>query len=177
MERPLQHILRSFAAAAAFAICASTLPAAANADMPSGETVDGIKCDKAEGVAFHIHQHLSLIDHGKPVTIPADIGRPVLTQCFYWLHTHTPDGLIHVESPTVRTFTLGQFFAVWGQPLSTKRAGPLRAAPGTTLHVFVGGEPYTGDPRKIELAQHTDIVIESGPPFSKPAPFTDWGVL
>ncbi len=173
----MQRILRSLAAIAACALAALASPVAARADMPNGETVQGIHCDRAEGVAFHIHQHLTLLDRGKPVTIPADIGRPLLGQCFYWLHTHTPDGLIHVESPTIRTFTLGEFFAVWGQPLSAKRAGPLRAGGGTSLRFYVGGSLYTGDPRKIELAQHSDIVIEAGPPFSKPAPFTDWGEL
>ncbi len=152
-------------------------PLTVSAEMPDGRTVDGIHCDRAEGVAFHIHQHLTLLDHGKPVLIPSDVGRPLAAQCFYWLHTHTPDGLIHVESPAIRTFTLGEFFAVWGEPLSAKRAGPLRAAGGTSLRFFVNGERYTGDPRKIELVQHADIVIEAGPPFPKPAPFTDWNGL
>ncbi len=35
--------------------------------------------------------------------------------CFYWLHTHTEDGIIHIESPVQRTFTLGHFFAIWGR--------------------------------------------------------------
>src|SRR5581483_12030445 len=30
------------------------------------------------------------------------------------LHTHEPDGIIHVESPVNRKFTLGEFFDVWG---------------------------------------------------------------
>lgn len=28
--------------------------------------------------------------------------------CFYWLHTHAADGIIHVESPVHRVFTLGK---------------------------------------------------------------------
>ena len=169
----MQRILRSLAAIAACALAALASPVAAPADMPNGETVQGIHCDRAEGVAFHIHQHLTLLDRGKPVTIPADIGRPLLGQCFYWLHTHTPDGLIHVESPTFKTFVLGQFFDVWGQPLSATAVGPARIAKGQ-LHVFVDGRPYAGDPRKIELAQHTDITLEAGPPYHPPVPFTDW---
>jgi hypothetical protein len=30
------------------------------------------------------------------------------------LHTHDTTGLIHIESTDIRTFTLGQFFDVWG---------------------------------------------------------------
>ena len=45
--------------------------------------------------------------------------------CFYWLHVHADDGIIHIESPsTTQTFTLGQFFAEWGGPLSTTQVGP-----------------------------------------------------
>ena len=39
---------------------------------------------------------------------------------------------------------------------------------------WVDGAAYTGDPRAIKLASHTDIVIEVGPPFPKPAPFVAW---
>ena len=34
---------------------------------PHGETVAGISCDAMEGMKIHIHQHLTLIDHGKEV--------------------------------------------------------------------------------------------------------------
>jgi hypothetical protein len=44
--------------------------------------------------------------------------------CFAWLHTHSADGIIHTESPVTRTFTLGEFFDVWGQPLSSRQVGP-----------------------------------------------------
>ncbi|MGH7707652.1 MAG: hypothetical protein ACREM8_01970 [Vulcanimicrobiaceae bacterium] len=152
------------------AILAAATPRVANAAAP---TIDGIRCDAAEGAVFHIHQHLAIFDHGKPVAIPGDIGRPLLGDCFYWIHTHTPDGLIHVESPVYRTFTLGNFFDVWGEPLTSTAVGPARIKPGQ-LRVFVDGRPYRGDPRVIPLAQHTVIGIEAGPPYHAPAAFTDW---
>ncbi len=158
--------------ALAFGLVFGLATGAASADAPSGQTVGGIRCDRSEGVAFHIHQHLALYDGGTPVAVPGDIGRPMVAQCFYWLHTHTDDGIIHVESPVAKTFTLGDFFAVWGQPLGPKRAASLKSA--NPLRVYLDGRLYKGDPRKIELAQHTDIVIEAGPPFVKPVPFTDW---
>jgi hypothetical protein len=146
----------------------------ARATIPMGETVDGIHCDAAEGVAMHIHPHLTILDHGKPVGIPEDVGRPLAAGCFYWLHTHTPDGIIHVESPVVREFTLGEFFAVWGQPLGARDVAGAKLRPGERIKVYVDGDPYRGDPRKIEFAQHLDIAILVGPPYRKPPPFTAW---
>ncbi|MBI3485457.1 hypothetical protein HY025_00770 [Candidatus Daviesbacteria bacterium] len=31
------------------------------------------------------------------------------------IHTHDDSGIIHVESPVKRDFTLGDFFAIWGK--------------------------------------------------------------
>jgi hypothetical protein len=147
--------------------------AAALAEMPAGQTVDGIRCDSSEGAVFHIHQHLTILDHGKPIDIPSDVGRPEAGACFYWMHTHTSDGIVHVESPVMRTFTLGNFFDIWGEPLSTTHVAAIVLKKGQ-LHVFLDGEPYHGDPRSIEMSLHADIVLEAGAPFVKPTPFTDW---
>jgi hypothetical protein len=141
---------------------------------PSGETVNGISCDAMEGSRLHIHQHLVVFDHGKPIPIPALIGIPPGKQCLYWLHTHTPDGVIHIEAPATRTFTLGDFFKIWGQPLSRSVAATAHAEKGKSLKVWVDGKPYSGDPGEIPLAAHTDVVIEAGPPFPNPPKFTDW---
>jgi hypothetical protein len=177
MKRLAQAFFSSIAARAVtfLALASAFASAPAGADTPAGRPVDGIKCEQMEGSVFHIHQHLTLYDRGKPVDVPGDVGRPLFANCFYWLHTHSTDGIIHVESPQFTSFTLGEFFDIWGVPLSRTRAGPLRAAAGGTLHVFLDGLPFAGDPRTIQLSQHADIVIEAGPPFRKPAPFTDWG--
>jgi hypothetical protein len=146
------------------------------AEIPTGQTIDGIKCEAMEQVGFHIHAHLAVFDHGRPVPVPADVGRPIVAGCFYWIHTHTPDGIIHIESPVPHEFTLGNFFDVWGEPLSATRVGPA-SIPKGALRVWVNGSPYTGDPRTIPLALHTEIVLEAGPPYSRPAPFTAWNGL
>jgi hypothetical protein len=146
---------------------------AAFADPPAGQPVDGIRCERMESGVFHIHQHVAIYDRGKAVSIPDDVGRPLLGACLYWLHTHTADGLVHIESPTVRTFRLGEFFDLWGERLDATHLGPVKIAKGA-LRVYVGGQLYSGDPRKIELSQHADIVLEAGPPYPKPTPFTAW---
>ena len=143
----------------------------------TGQPIASISCDQMEGSRVHIHQHLVILDRGKPVAIPADVGRPATRQCLYWVHTHTPDGIIHIEAPQDRIFTLGDFFQIWGQPLSRTAAASAKAPAGSTLRVWVDGKRYTGDPRKITLARHTDIVIEAGPPFPTPPRFTAWGSL
>ncbi len=161
---------RALLAIALLAFCAA-LPA--RADMPTGQPIDGIHCDAMEGSVFHIHQHLTVLDHGKPITIPPDVGRPQLALCFYWIHTHTPDGIIHIESPAFRSFTLGNFFDIWGQPLTPTRVAAIVLKKGQ-LRAYVDGQPYTGDPRAIGMTLHADIVLEAGPPYVKPTPFTDW---
>lgn len=144
------------------------------AAIPTGATVDGVRCDAAEGVAMHIHPHLTILDHGRAVAIPEDVGRPVAAQCLYWLHTHTPDGIIHIESPALREFSLRQFFDIWGQPLSRKNVAGAKPRPGESVKIYVDGQAYSGDPRNIEFAQHLDIAILVGPPYKKPVPFTQW---
>ena len=143
------------------------------AEVPTGDTIDGIRCDRSEGAVFHIHQHLTILSKGTEVPIASDVGRPAIAQCFYWIHTHSPDGIIHVESPIFRTFTLGNFFDIWGQPLSPTAVASARVKKGG-LRAYLDGSPYSGDPRKIELTLHADIVLEAGPPYVKPTPFTAW---
>jgi hypothetical protein len=164
------------AVALAFMLAALVMaaPLIAEAYLPTGEPVAGIRCERMEGTAYHIHAHLAVFDHGKAVPIPEDIGRPLFAGCFYWLHTHTPDGIIHVESPVFRTFTIGQFFAIWGQPLTKTQAATAKLRKGETMTVWVDGNRYKGDPRSIQLAEHLDVTIDVGPPAGKPAPFTDW---
>lgn len=110
---------------------------------------------------MHIHSHLYLTDRGRPVEIPANVGIPQGAGCLYWLHTHTPDGLLHIESPTKRTFTLGQFFDIWGQRLSRTQAADVRARHGAALKVSVNGKAWKGDPRSIPLRDNEEIRISN----------------
>jgi hypothetical protein len=139
----------------------------------TGQTVDGIQCNANEQVAYHIHTHLSVYVNGALRPIPAGIGivTPVVqqtangafdsaSQCYYWLHVHAQDGVIHVESPTTATYTLGQFFAIWKQPLTANQVGPNTG----NLTTFVNGVRYTGNPAGIPLRSHEDIQIDVGTP-------------
>ena len=151
-------------------------------DTPTGGQggpVDGIPCDNAT-ITYHIHAHVTLFHNGTQVALPLAIGliSPVYTMggnfadggtCFYHLHTHDNSGIVHIENPTVTTFTLGQVFDIWGMPLTTSNiagfSGPMIFYVGTSL--------YTGDPRAIVLSNHEQITLEVGGPYVFP-PFYTW---
>jgi hypothetical protein len=81
-----------------------------------------------------------------------------------WLHTHAADGIIHTESPVQRTYTLGEFFDIWGQQLNRNQVG---LAQGRVTALF-NGQVFTGSPRKIPLLAHAQIQLEVGRPLVVP---------
>jgi len=173
----LTVVALALTATAAHSVRAASLPQQQTPPVANGQPVGGMSCDAQEGQRIHIHQHLVILDHGKTTPIPASIGIPAGKRCIYWVHTHTPDGIIHIEAPLDRSFTLGDFFMIWGEPLTRSQVATAKAPKGESLKVWVNGKQYKGDPRKIPLVAHADIVIQAGPPFSKPAAFTAWGPL
>jgi hypothetical protein len=122
-----------------------------------------------EGTAVHIHQHLDLYVDGRQVPVPAGIGIDPAVG-FAPLHTHDATGVIHVESPTVRTYTLGQFFAVWGVRFTPSCLGGYCAGGGRRLRVYVDGAPYRGDPTTLPLAAHQELVVAFGTAAQLPSP-------
>lgn len=143
-----------------------------------GSTIDGIPCQRREKVAWHTHERLTIFVHGSAREVPADIGIGSPRQiaetargafviagtCFAWLHMHTADGIIHTESPVARTYTLGQFFDIWGQPLGRNRVGCLRGR----VTAFVNGRIYNDNPRRITLLPHAQIQLDVGEPLVPP---------
>ncbi len=140
----------------------------------TGSRVDGIRCQTSEQLIFHIHAHLTIFINGTQRQVPAGIGIPGSQQqqtqqgpvaqggsCLYWLHTHAPDGIIHVESPIHRIYTLGDFFDEWGQPLGTSQLGPVKGH----LVAIYNGRVYQGNPRDIPLHAHAQIQLEVGQPL------------
>jgi len=147
----------------------------------TGRAVDGIGCDSAEQTLFHIHAHLAIFVNGSARQIPAAVGIPgaqaqataqgpfiASGTCFYWLHTHAADGIIHIESPVQRTYTLGNFFDIWGQPLGPDQVGP---ASGHVVAIY-NGQVYQGNPRDIPLNAHAQIQLQVGTPLIEPQHIT-----
>jgi hypothetical protein len=162
------------------------------ANAATGQEVDGVKCQAGEQLVEHVHTHLTIFVNGKSRVIPYGIGipgaEPVQTphgafvetgSCFYWLHTHQEDGIIHVESPSLGTnFTLGQFFKEWGIPLNSQQVGSAKgkltvffAAPGKKVGI------YKGNPANLPLGSHYQIQLNVGTPVVKPIDITNWGSL
>jgi hypothetical protein len=122
-----------------------------------------------EGTAVHIHQHLDLYVDGRKILVPAGIGIDPAVG-YAPLHTHDPSGVIHVESPTVRTYTLGEFFAVWGVRITPSCLGGYCAGGGRQLRLFVDGRPDRGDPTTLALAPHQELVVAFGTAAQLPSP-------
>ena len=152
----------------------------------TGAPVDGLTCRRLdkEVVHYHVHVEVEIFVNGARERLPAGIGitKPYLVEhmksgpfldvgvydCLYWLHTHVPDGIVHVEAPAKGSFTLGQLFDVWRQPLSPTRAGSARGP----VVIFQNGRRLTGDPRATPLTPHSVIQIDVGTPVVAFHPFT-----
>jgi hypothetical protein len=122
-----------------------------------------------EATVVHIHQHLDLYVDGRKVPLATGIGIDPAVG-YSPLHTHDSSGVIHVESPTVRTYTLGEFFGVWGVRFTPTCLGGYCAGGGRQLRVYVGGKPYRGDPTTLVLTPHQEIVVAYGTPAQLPSP-------
>lgn len=122
----------------------------------------GLPALKAEGTILHIHQHLDLFIHGQKKEVPAGAGINELALFISPIHTHDTTGIMHIESPVVQTFTLGQFFDIWGVRLTANCIGGYCKEGDSALHVFIDGKEVTSDPRMIELKSHQEIVVAYG---------------
>lgn len=116
---------------------------------------------------IHNHVGLNVTIDGMPIIVPSYIG---ITQPGIFadrslyadhsldkfgmegmsaLHTHDSSGLIHVESNTVRNYTLGEFLGIW-KGLNTD---------GRNVMASVDGKPVS-DFRNIPLNDKTKIVLD-----------------
>ncbi len=65
-------------------------------------------------------------------------------------------------------YTLGQFLAVWGVRLTPNCIGGLCAGNGKRLDAYVNGKRVAGDPSRIVLDAHQEIVLAWGTPAQLP---------
>lgn len=139
-----------------------------------GNPVDTIPCGSGAD-AEHYHAHLSLFVDGQQLAVPLGIGiknavvvgdsLAIAGTCFYWLHAHDRTGIIHVEpAETGHTFTLGEYFDIWGEPLTTSNVAGHQG----TVTVYIDGARYVGDPRAIVLSAHQQITLEVGARVAPP---------
>jgi hypothetical protein len=144
-------------------------PAASRA----GARVDGQRCSRARGP--RVGAHLEIFARGHVVAIPAGVGiapplrrdvpegRVLGGRCYYPAITTDPTGLIELARDAPHT--LGQFFAIWGQPLTRARLAGFAIPARAPIVAYVGGvrtgvRRWRGDAAAIPLSRHTRIVLE-----------------
>jgi hypothetical protein len=142
-------------------------PPAAPARVVRGEPVGGLRCgasSRRSGV------HLELFAHGRVVIVPAGIGvaaprrqvgafvRP--RGCSYAVRTLDPTGVVEVRRGA--RLTLGDLFAVWGQPLSATRLAGFSTRRRSPVRAYLAGRRWRGRLGAIPLRRHAQIVLELG---------------
>jgi hypothetical protein len=155
----------------------------------------GLTPETREFVFLHVHSHLDVFVNGAPVTVPAAIGiniqdpavrripesngtiaygginPPCAQPCISPLHTHDTSGILHTEAKEHQFNDLGEFFMEWKVRLDRSCVGGY-CRPSAPFTIFVDGDAYAGDPRKIELEDKREIAIVIGtPPDSIPSSF------
>ena len=115
--------------------------------------------------------HMELFARGRVVILPAGIGvaRPrarsgayvVPRGCSYATRTLEPTGVIEVRRGS--QVTLGDFFRIWGQPLSVTRLAGFRTTGSAPVRAYVAGQRWRGSLLSIPLRRHVQIVLELGP--------------
>lgn len=137
------------------------------ADAPARVEAAGLTLGKM-GTAEHYHAHLDILVDGQPVPIPVNIGIDPSSGAMSAVHTHSPDGLIHIEAATKgQPFTLGQLFTEWNVRLTGDQIGSLTAGKGNALTAYVNGKKVVGNPAMIRLAGRQQIAIVYGPKDAK----------
>ena len=139
-------------------------PPAAPPAIRAAQPVGMHRCGR-DGTLFSVH--LELFANRRVIAIPAGIGvaspfrrlgadvRPA--GCVYAVHTTAPTGVVRVAT---RSATLGVIFRVWGQALGPRRVATFGSA--APVRTFVNGRERLGDPRRIRLTPHAQIVLEIG---------------
>ena len=140
---------------------------------PAYPPVDKIYCDALEQTAYHIHAHLTIYINGKQVAIPQGIGIASDQSCFYWLHTHTSDGVVHIEFPKQGTPTLGNFLDIWGQSFHSL-GFQNELASSADWNVYVDGKQVTSNFNQLVLQPHQVITIAYNSPNITPDTSFNW---
>ncbi|WP_199189508.1 hypothetical protein [Trinickia dabaoshanensis] len=128
----------------------------------AGASIDGLACTPSTASNYHVHAHLAIVYNGQWLQLPEHIG--LLSQCTYEMHTHDHTGIIHIEAPDVNNYTLGDFFDIWGQPLTSTNVAGLTG--DVVAYVNDNGEArrYMGDLRALPLVSLRDVTLQVGTP-------------
>jgi hypothetical protein len=108
----------------------------------------------AHGAGTPNRAHLELFANGRAIIIPARVGvRSPSCRAHVW--TSDPTGVVHFD----RAATIGDLFAVWGEPLGRRRLLSFHGV----VSLFRNGVRVRGDPAAVRLRTGDEIVVETGP--------------
>jgi hypothetical protein len=151
------------------AVAAASIAGAILYQPPTAMAISGIECNRSEQLNYHIHSGLDVFVNGVQQQVPSNIGILSSPSCLYWLHTHSANGIIHIEAPETREFLLGQFIDVWEQTLTNSTAF-FDSVSDMPVTAYVDGQRFEGDYRTIPLESLREIVLTYGtPPEDIPA--------
>lgn len=139
-------------------------PWPAPADAAARVRAAGLPMLSSEGAVEHIHAHLDIRVDGQAVEVPAYLGIDRTRGTISPLHIHDTTGVIHIESPVQRQFTLGELFSEWNVSLSADNIGALRATADKPLRVYVNGTQRSGNPAAITFAANDELALVYGAP-------------
>lgn len=136
-----------------------------------GQQVAGLNCLAQLSEPFHHHVQLSIFVNGQQLAVPMGLGmyQPgggksgyiYHTTCLYFVHTHDRTGIIHIESKVDQPYTLGTFFKLWGEPLSSTQIAQFTGP----VSIYINGLPDTTDPiASVPLTPGSDITLVIGQP-------------
>jgi hypothetical protein len=150
------------------AVAAASIAGAILYQPPTAVAISGIECNRSEQHNYHIHSGLDIFVNGVQQQVPSNIGILSSPSCLYWLHTHAENGIIHVEAPATREFTVGQFLDIWQQTHNSTAF--FDSVSGMPVTAYVDGQRFEGDYRTIPLESLRKIVLTYGtPPENIPA--------
>jgi hypothetical protein len=151
------------------AVAAASIAGAILYQPPTAMAISGIECNRSEQLNYHIHSGLDVFVNGVQQQVPSNIGILSSPSCLYWLHTHSANGIIHIEAAETREFLLGQFIDVWEQTLTNSTAF-FDSVSDMPVTAYVDGQRFEGDYRTIPLESLREIVLAYGtPPEDIPA--------
>jgi len=125
---------------------------AAPISVERGATVGRFRCEP--GSPAREEAHVELFADRFAMLIPKGIG--VGPHCSYAVRTMQPTGVVQFVASTHPT--VGDLFAIWGQPFGAKRLAGFHGV----VSAWVGGKRRRGDPAAIPLTRHAEIVLELG---------------
>lgn len=125
-----------------------------------------------QDLAEHYHALVLIYVNGKQVNIPVNTGEGDSGPCTQPLHVHASEpntNVIHIESPQLRSYTVGDFFRVWAATPGIGGPAPVvlnhnqifnyTTGNGYELRMYVNGQQSTAYDSQALQSQMTIVIV------------------